>query len=392
MATDSLEIIKKRIQIWNVSYFCSCDFVSNQFMLVILFIMALTNSHKVDLIEAYFLNYRSRDNALKWYQERYPDRVVPNRKIFDSLIKNLRQEGCFKPKRKRPTIVNSEFITIAVLGYFEAYPKASLREAAETIGIHKSTVRKILKAHKYKCYIEGRLVQALLPGDKDRRLHFCNWYVAQTIRNRCFPNFIIWTDECNFSNNGMYNRRNNHYWSKINPLRTTETHNQIRFSFNCWCAILHNRIFAIKIYQGTLNSEKYQEILNMAADLVDETISLRNFGKIIYQQDGAPAHNSRASKLCLDEQFPNRWMGTYGPIKWPPRSPDLTPLDFFLWGYLKGRIYVSRYNSVQELKDAVYNTLNTIHHKSLLNATRSVLKRARTCIRQDGGHIEHLLK
>lgn len=353
--------------------------------------MALSNAHKVDLIEAYFLNYRSPVNALKWYRERYPDRYLPNRKVFEKLVKNLRQEGSFKPKRKRQTTVN-EFITIGILGFFEAYPKASLQEAAENVGVHKSTVRKVLKTHKYKCYREGRLVQALLPGDTDRRLTFCRWFVARSIGNHSFPNLIIWTDECNFSNNGMYNRKNNHYWSRTNPVRTTETHNQVRFSFNCWCAILHNKIFAIKIYHGTLNSEKYQEILNVVVDKVDDSISLSNLNNVIYQQDGAPAHNSTASKQFLDEHFPGHWMGTYGPIKWPPRSPDMTPMDFFVWGHLKGRVYESRYNTVQELKDAVLYHLNNIHHISLAKATRGVLKRARICIQQEGGHIEHLLR
>ncbi|VVC31062.1 Hypothetical protein CINCED_3A009578 [Cinara cedri] len=44
---------------------------------------------------------------------------------------------------------------------------------------------------------------------------------------------------------------------------------------------------------------------------------------IIFQHDGAPAHNAHIVRDYLNGQFPNRWLGTYGPIEWPPRSPDI---------------------------------------------------------------------
>ena len=37
----------------------------------------------------------------------------------------------------------------------------------------------------------------------------------------------------------------------------------------------------------------------------------------------------------LDETFPGRWVGRVGHTAWPPRSPDLTPLDFLAWGFIK---------------------------------------------------------
>ncbi len=39
----------------------------------------------------------------------------------------------------------------------------------------------------------------------------------------------------------------------------------------------------------------------------------------------------RKSKKVLNKKFPNKWIGRGGPFSWPPRSPDLTPLNFFLW-------------------------------------------------------------
>jgi len=65
------------------------------------------------------------------------------------------------------------------------------------------------------------------------------------------------------------------------------------------------------------------------ADVPDEVCE-----NMWFQQDGAPPHNANVVKDRLNQQYPSRWLGTNGPIKWPLRSPDLTPLDFFSWGYL----------------------------------------------------------
>jgi len=56
---------------------------------------------------------------------------------------------------------------------------------------------------------------------------------------------------------------------------------------------------------------------------------------LFFQQDGAPAHNAIIVQEYLNQTFGHKWMWTYGPVQWPPRSPDITPLDYFLWGHLK---------------------------------------------------------
>ncbi|PNF20181.1 hypothetical protein B7P43_G16983 [Cryptotermes secundus] len=53
-------------------------------------------------------------------------------------------------------------------------------------------------------------------------------------------------------------------------------------------------------------------------------------GRIHFQQDGAPPHYLGEVREYLNTRFPGRWIGREAPIAWPPRSPGLTPLDFFL--------------------------------------------------------------
>ena len=52
--------------------------------------------------------------------------------------------------------------------------------------------------------------------------------------------------------------------------------------------------------------------------------------------------------------------GRAGPISWPARSPDLTPLDFWLWGYLKDHVYGQQLSTLQQLRDAIKDELEAI--------------------------------
>ncbi|KDR19265.1 hypothetical protein L798_06685, partial [Zootermopsis nevadensis] len=52
-------------------------------------------------------------------------------------------------------------------------------------------------------------------------------------------------------------------------------------------------------------------------------------------EDGAPPHWGLQIRAYLDRAFPGRRIGRDDPVPWPPRSPDITPLDFFLWGHDK---------------------------------------------------------
>ncbi|PRD29339.1 UNVERIFIED_CONTAM: hypothetical protein NCL1_29702 [Trichonephila clavipes] len=63
------------------------------------------------------------------------------------------------------------------------------------------------------------------------------------------------------------------------------------------------------------------------------------FKTLWFQHDGAPAHVCAPVRDWLDNAHPNRWIGRQSPVLWPPLSPDLTPLDFFLWGHLKELVH-----------------------------------------------------
>ena len=94
----------------------------------------------------------------------------------------------------------------------------------------------------------------------------------------------------------------------------------------------------------TVNSDRYCAMLqNFFQHRLGEIFNDQHgAGNVSFQQDGATAHTSRRSHSLLREMFPEHVISLRGDIGWPPRSPDLTPSDFFLWGYLKAKVYEQR--------------------------------------------------
>jgi hypothetical protein len=110
------------------------------------------------------------------------------------------------------------------------------------------------------------------------------------------------------------------------------------------------------------------------------------------QQDGAPPHFAIIVREWLDHHFPDRWIGRGGPILWAPRSPDLTPLDFFLWGYLKHRVFQHTITNLGNLMETILLESKKISPQQLVNALKHFDKRMEICILANGGLFEHLIK
>jgi hypothetical protein len=70
-----------------------------------------------------------------------------------------------------------------------------------------------------------------------------------------------------------------------------------------------------------------------------------------YQQDGATCHTSNPSMQEIESFFKDRIVSK---TLWPPRSPDLKPAEFFLWGLLKGKVYKNTPPTIEQLKKTLY--------------------------------------
>lgn len=345
-----------------------------------------------NMLAVYFQCFENPVIASREYAARYPERKHFSRRVFIRLARRLRETGQVLPiqaqNRIRRTRVEDNIIN--VLAYIEAYPKRSIRDIERDLVISRSVVHRILLEHKFHAY-HVELHQALTPLDFDRRLDFCHWLLEMTRENQNFLNQILWTDEANFNSRGKVNLHNSHYWSKNNPYWMIEIDHQNQFSVNVWCGIIDGKIITF-IFEETLNGARYLEFLiNHLPNLLEE-VPLETRVNMWLQHDGCSAHYALNVREYLNTQFPNRWIERGSLFPWPPRSPDLTVLDFYLWGRLKDIVYQTRPTTREDMIHRIRNAIASISVAEIETSVGATRRRLQSCIDNNGGHFEHLLK
>jgi hypothetical protein len=121
---------------------------------------------------------------------------------------------------------------------------------------------------------------------------------------------------------------------------------------------------------------------------IRDNIPLSDLNNIWFQHDGAPAHSSYAVRDFLDDRFPQKWIGRGGTVEWAPRSPDLTPLDFFFWGFLKDSIYDPPPETPDVLKDRIRQASGRLRPNVLRSVRENQNKRFQYCIVAGGNRFE----
>ncbi|GFU73215.1 uncharacterized protein TNCV_493401 [Trichonephila clavipes] len=79
-----------------------------------------------------------------------------------------------------------------------------------------------------------------------------------------------------------------------------------------------------------------------------------------FQQDGVTCHTARATIDLFKDTLGDRLILRFGPVNWPPRPCDLTPLDYFLWGYVKSLVYADKPQTLDHLEDNIRRVIPDI--------------------------------
>ncbi|UYV69624.1 hypothetical protein LAZ67_23000332 [Cordylochernes scorpioides] len=139
-------------------------------------------------------------------------------------------------------------------------------------------------------------------------------------------------------------------------------------------------------FEGTVTGINY---LTMLADSIFPAIrALYGNDDFYFQLDGAPPHYHRDVRAYLDQNLSGQWIGRRGPIEFPARSPDLTPLDFFLWGTVKDGVYKRKPRNLDILWNEIQAVCREISLDVLIRCTESVVTRTQNCIDAAGHQFE----
>ncbi|GFU67540.1 uncharacterized protein TNCV_3239871 [Trichonephila clavipes] len=167
--------------------------------------------------------------------------------------------------------------------------------------------------------------------DQARR-RFVEWAQNEIAVVPDFHKRILFSDEAHFWLNGYVNKQNCRIWSEANPQVYVETplHPE---KLTVWCALWAGGIIGPYFFKNdeghnvTVNGDRYRA---MITNFFIPELNHHDVQELWFQQDGATCHTARATIDLLKDTFGDLLISRFGPVNWPPRSCDLTPLDYFL--------------------------------------------------------------
>jgi len=332
-------------------------------------------------------NYRA---AARLYAERFPLRRHPSHVTIRALTIRARG-GHLNRQRRRHEYDENNARVLTVLAAVHLDRQISSRTIEREIGIPRSTALRILRNLRYHAY-HITLVQELRPNHIQMRIEFCHWALARIQQHPDFFRYVLFSDEAKFCSDGQLNRHNCHYWSDENPHWYRAVDPQNRWSVTVWCGIINGYLVGPYFFEGNVNRNSYLELLRDRLPGLLENVDLATRLIMWWQQDGAGPHFALIVRQFLNNHFNARWIGRGGPVNWPPRSPDLTSPDFYLWGYIKNAVFSQQPTTRADMENRIRQACEAIPRETLLRIVRNFHRRLNLCLEANGGNFEHLLR
>ncbi|GFX45604.1 putative marince1 [Trichonephila clavipes] len=208
---------------------------------------------------------------------------------------------------------------------------------------------------------------AIHQNDHQARRRFVEWAQNEIAVVPDFHKRILFSDEAHFWLNGYVNKQNCRIWSEANPQVYVETplHPE---KLTVWCALWAGGIIGPYFFKNdeghnvTVNGDRYRA---MITNFFIPELNNHDVQELWFQQDGATCHTARATIDLLKYTFGDRLISRFGPVNWPPRSCDLTPLDYFLWGYVKSLVYAVKPQTLDHLENHIRRVIADIRPQML---------------------------
>ena len=351
--------------------------------------MHLTIKKRVELVLMSGADGATNRSVAKKFNRIYPDREPISHTTVGRLILKFRETGSVLDKPKSAYSRVSDETRRRVIEKVESSPMKSIRRSSSELGVPRTTMRRIIKAESFHPYKLQQL-NKLYEDDPDRRLQMVTWFKDQLVQNPSFVKHdVLFSDEANFFVNGEVNKQNCRYYSRENPHWMDPTKQHSCPKVVVWCGLWKSHVLGPFFFHETVTGKLYLDMLQN--DLMPHLARINEGKPLWFMQDGAPPHYATIVRNWLNGNFEN-WIGRRGTVEWAPRSPDLTPMDFYFWGHLKQIVYSTRIADVDQLRQQIIRGCNLINGNSdLLDKVYGNFEhRLELCINANGEHFEHL--
>jgi hypothetical protein len=231
-------------------------------------------------------------------------------------------------------------------------------------------------------------INELSDADMNARKDACRALLAAFHSQRA-RGAVLFTDECAIF--WSVHSQNIVFWDKENPhfyeeLERNPPHVMV------WAGLSGTYRFGPFFFHGSVTRQAYHDMLSewLVPQLQQACIK----DTVVLQLDGAPPHISLHVRVYLNKIFPGQWIGrgseaSPAPFAWPIRSPDLTPTDNALWGFIKERVSKMLNRTTEVLRAAVEEAFIHVTGLSAQTSART-WHRIQLCYDNEGLHTDVL--
>lgn len=354
-----------------------------------------SSAHRAFVVETYFKSGDSVVVTQRQFRRHFNVPCggrIPSRNTIKLWVQNFRSTGStLKQKPEgRPRSVRTPDNVERVRQAVQTSPHRPMRRQAAALRMSDRSVRRILHMdlhyHPYKIAI----VQQLKPHDYANRQRFSQEMIDLMDDEK----ILVMSDEAHFHLDGYVNKQNFRYWSDTNP---QELHERPLHSskVTVWCGISKKCVIGPYFFEEggrtvTVNQDRYLRMLDnfFIPELRRKRLVMRN---VWFQQDGATAHTANAVMDYLRRKFRGRVISRNGDVAWPARSPDLSVCDYFLWGYLKSKVYANKPRTLEDLKEAIGQVIASIPNEMLSKVFDNFAARLEECMHMNGHHLNDII-
>ena len=132
------------------------------------------------------------------------------------------------------------------------------------------------------------------------------------------------------------------------------------------------------------NGQYYRETL-LKQELLTDMCDISEY--FIFQQNNAPAHRAKETVDLLSTEMPAFIL----PTLWPPKCPDLNPVDYKVWSLLQEQVYKVKVNDVDGLRQRIQTVWVKLDQRIIDKAIKQWRTPLRACVEAKCGHFEHKL-
>ena len=355
----------------------------------------LTPQQRLQIVQLYYENQRSVTNVFRALRPHYGQHNRPALNTIRHTINKFESEYSLvdnsRPNRPRPA--RSIENIAAVAESVRENRDESIRHRSQQLGLSYGTtwliLRKDLDLKAYKI----QLVQELKPNDLPARHRFADWALEKIEEDPLFSSKILFSDEAHFWLNGYVNKQNCRIWDEEQPEQVQELplHPE---KTTVWCGLWAGGIIGPYFFKNddgrnvTVNGARYR---TMISDFLLPQIESNDLYDIWFQQDGATCHTARETMSLLRSHFGEQLISRLGPVSWPPRSCDITPLDFFLWGFLKSKVYADKPATIEALEANITRVIHDIPVEMLERVIENWTFRMDHLKRSCGQHLNEVI-